>query len=648
MKVSAISFNGTERKNLDKGQYSDENLTLENYYEIEQISRGKENRQKIESKEDQVIEFEFEDGTNWISSLDRIEDVFPELTATAKRSADNVIEIPLEISTDSADRSVVGKILLKAIKVFFKKTAGKEVKRLALNLENKQLEEKIGLFSVGADFHLSADIPEVGTKPVLLLIHGTASSVEGSFGNAANTDFMRFIRETYDNRILAFQHRTLTENPLQNVKDLLDALPDNCTLHLITTSRGGLVGEVLSRFCNSQGAKGGFNETEMAILEREYSAKYFNELGQLIADINRILTQKNIVVEKFIRIACPAGGTTLASKRLDFVLNITLNLLGLATGIAASPVYNAFRSLTAAVVGSKNKPDILPGLEVQRPDSPFIKALNCPMDIDNPDGKIIINNSLVVIAGNSKPALKISALWIIASKLFFLRKNDLVVDTNTMALGTRRTGKVLQFFYEDSNLNHFKYFENRETNQAILLALKSEWGKSLPGFSEQPLSVSLAADRNIKFRPDGGEVMFEKVSGAKPIVLLLPGIMGSNLKAEDKLLWIKYSKIITGGLAGLKPENSLQPASLVSTAYKKLAEELKVEYDVVTFPFDWRLSLEHSAKLLNDKVKELLTHNQPVKMIGHSMGGVLIRDFMVLYKETWQKLNNSKEFRLYF
>ncbi|MEE4285200.1 MAG: hypothetical protein V2I31_03595, partial [Mariniphaga sp.] len=554
MNVSAISFNGIERKNIDKSQFSDEDLVLVNYYEIEQVSRGKENRLKIESKKDQVIEFEFEDGTSWISSLDRIEDVFPELMTTAKRSAGDEIEIPLEISTTAADRSVVGKILLRAIKVFFKKTTPKEVKKLALKLENKQLEERIGLFRIDPDFNLSSYIPEVGTKPFLLLIHGTASSVAGSFGNAVNTDFMRYARETYADRILAFQHRTLTENPLQNVKDLIHALPDKCILHLVTTSRGGLVGEVLSRFCNSQGAKGGFNETELAILKREYPGKYFREIEKLLEEINQVLKQKNIVVEKFIRIACPAGGTNLASKRLDFVLNITLNLIGLATGIGATPVYNAFRSLTAAVIGTKNEPDILPGLEVQRPDSPFIKALNCPADIDNPDGKIMIDNSLVVIAGNSKVALKISALWIIASKLFFLRKNDLIVDTNAMALGTRRTGKVLQFFYEDSNLNHFKYFENRETNQAILLALKSEWGKSLPGFTEQPLSVSLAADRNIKFRPDGGEVMVDKVSGNKPIVMLLPGIMGSNLKLEEERLWIKYSKILTGGLAELKPE----------------------------------------------------------------------------------------------
>jgi hypothetical protein len=294
MNVSAINFNGTERKNIDKNQYSDDSLTLESYYEVEQISRGKENRKKITSKKGQVIELEFEDGTNWITSLDRIEDVFPELTNTAIRSTDDEIELPLEISSDSTDRSFFGKILLKAIKVFSKKAAAREIRTLALNLENKQLEDKIGLFKVDPDFHLSVDIPEVGTKPYMLLIHGTASSVTGSFGNAGDTDLMRYMSETYDDRILAFQHRTLTENPLQNVKDLLDALPANCTLHLITTSRGGLVGEILSRFCNSQGAKGGFNATELAILKREYPEKYFKELEKLIEDINKILIIKKL------------------------------------------------------------------------------------------------------------------------------------------------------------------------------------------------------------------------------------------------------------------------------------------------------------------------------------------------------------------
>ena len=649
MKIEAITFNGTEKTDLDKSEFSDESLELLNYYQIETTHRGEDNRKKIEFKNDQVIEFEFEDGTNWISSPDTMDDIFPELMTSVKRSStgDGAFELPVEISTESTDRSIVGKIVLKAIKVFSKKVAVNEVKKLASKLEDKQLDGKIGLYGLSADFQLLDFVPDNSALPYLVLIHGTASSVIGSFGKAVGTDFMSFIHETYGNRILAFQHRTLTENPLQNVKQLVTNLPNNCVLHLITTSRGGLVGEILSRFCNSS-ASNAFNSTEMAILKKEYPQSYFTEIEQTINEINAILLNKKIKIEKFIRIACPAGGTTLASKRLDFFLNISLNLIGVATGMAANPIYMAFRNLTAAAIDSKNKPEVLPGLEVQNPGSPFIKALNCPLDLENPDGRVVINNSLVVIAGNSKPALKLNAIWIIASKLFFLRKNDLVVDTETMTLGTRRAGKVQRFFYEDNQLNHFKYFENSITNHAVLTALKSEWGTQLPGFTDEPLSVSVASDRNINFRPDGGQLFSKEVTGTKPIVLLLPGIMGSNLKFDDKLLWINYFKIISGGLADLKSGNKLNANSIVSTSYKRLAEELDDNYDVVTFPFDWRLPLEDSASILNKKIKDLMKLGQPIKIIGHSMGGVLIRDFIVLHKDTWTKLNNSNGFRLIF
>ena len=649
MKINAITFNGTVKTEFDKNLYSDDSLELLNYYQIETSDRGDDKRQTIKFEKDHIVEFEFEDGTHWISSPDTIDDVFPELMSTVKRSAsgESSVELPFEISSGSSDRSVVGKILLRAIKIFLKKSVSGEVKKLAQKLEDKQLEGKTGLFGLNSDFQLFDIELDNSAKPYLLLIHGTASSTLGSFGEAKETDFMNFVNETYKGRILAFQHRSLSENPLQNVKDLVTALPENCVLHLITTSRGGLIGEVLSRFCNSSGAAGGFNATEISILKKGYK-NYFSEIEKLIGEINGILAKKKIKIEKFIRIACPAGGTTLASKRLDFFLNITLNLIGIGTGIANNPIYLAFRNLTAAAIDCKNKPEILPGLEAQNPASPFIKALNCTLDLENPDGRVVINNSLVIIAGNAKAALKLNALWIIASKLFFLRKNDLVVDTEAMSMGTRRSGKVLRFFYEDNQINHFKYFENSSTNQAILTALKSEWGTQLTGFTDDPLSVSVASQRNINIKPDGGKLKPKEATGNKPIVLLLPGIMGSNLDHDNKVLWINYVSIISGGLSSLKTSNKLNPASLVATSYKKLAEELEANYDVVTFPFDWRLPLEDSAGILNRKVNELMELGQPIKMIGHSMGGVLVRDFIVLYKDTWTKLNNSNGFKLIF
>jgi alpha-beta hydrolase superfamily lysophospholipase len=68
----------------------------------------------------------------------------------------------------------------------------------------------------------------------------------------------------------------------------------------------------------------------------------------------------------------------------------------------------------------------------------------------------------------------------------------------------------------------------------------------------------------------------------------------------------------------------------------------------VVFPFDWRKPLPDSAADLNEKIKELMTINQPIKIIGHSMGGVLVRDFIIQHDETWQLLNESEGFKLLF
>lgn len=647
MKIEKIRITGFDQTIQVAAAASDAMMQMRGSYLVGQTTRGETQSHEIELKDDDIIEMVFEDGTTWFSSPYTLEEIFPEATVPLSRGIISSFEIPQEIGVESAERGIFNKVTLKVFNIFAKKTIELNIEQLAAKLEDKQLNSKIGLFKLNPNFQLNDFIAEAGSKPFCLFIHGTASSIEGSFGEARDTALMKFIQNTYGDSVLAFQHRTLTESPLQNVKQLVKALPQNCVLHLITSSRGGLVGELLSRFCNENEIMRGFTETELAILKKEYPEKYYESIEKLTREIKEDLKNKRIIIEKFIRIACPAGGTTLASKRLDNFFNITFNLIGLGTGLTLNPVYSAFKNLIAAVIDSKNKAGVLPGLEVQSPDSPFIRVLNSVADPSNPTATMQINNSLVVIAGNSKPELKISALLIIASKLFFQRENDLVVDTQSMRLGTRRTGKVQQFFYQDTDINHFRYFANRTTNNAILLALETKWGDKLPGFTEEQLSISVLAERNAVLKLDGGQVFRNYISGSRPIVVLLPGIMGSNLSLDNTLLWINYWKFITGGLRYLQEKN-VEATSLVSTSYKLLVEYLEESYDVVTFPFDWRLSLVEAADKLDAKLQELMHLRQPIKIIGHSMGGVLVRDFMVTHRDTWTKLNNSNGFRLIF
>jgi len=647
MKINQFKVKGIDRTPDYASESPDALLQIKQSIQIGTSVRGESHMLDISLEDDQVVEMVFEDGTSWISNSYTLQELFPEATVRS-RDGGAVFELPDSISYDSTERNIFKKVAMKLVNIFVNKAVDYGVEKLARRLEERLTEERLGVFRLSAEMQLLEFSPDDSPKPYCLLIHGTASSIAGSFGEMKGTALMKYLIQQYGDRILAFQHRTLTENPLQNVLDLVKKLPGNSTLHLITTSRGGLVGEVLSRFCNDNESQRGFTATEMNLLKKEYPSAYFeSQVDKLVKDIQQQLQNKHIAVEKFIRIACPAAGTTLASRRLDNFFNLTFNLVGYGTGMAANPVYSAFKNLISAVINSKNKVDVLPGLEVQNPDSPFIRVLNGAADPTNPGASVLINNSLVVIAGNSKPALNISALLIIASKLFFMRKNDLVVDTESMSLGTRRSGKVQQFFHEDSELNHFKYFENTATSQAVQLALEVKWGDKLPGFTEEQLSIPVETERNALLKLDGGQVYRDTVSGSKPILMLLPGIMGSNLSRDESLIWINYWKFITGGLKELTHPD-VKATSLVSTSYRTLVEFLKDTYDVVTFPFDWRLSLEESATVLDQKILELMKYKQPIRLVGHSMGGVLLRDFMVTHRGTWEKLNASPGFRLLF
>ena len=95
-------------------------------------------------------------------------------------------------------------------------------------------------------------------------------------------------------------------------------------------------------------------------------------------------------------------------------------------------------------------------------------------------------------------------------------------------------------------------------------------------------------------------------------------------------------------------DKTITADSLIKTSYKQLADRLSKTYDVVIYPFDWRKQLNECAKEFNEKMIDLLKKNMPIKIIGHSMGGLLVRDFIINYDDTWQKLNLSNGFRLLF
>ena len=576
------------------------------------------------------LEFVFDDNTTWVGSSDIIHDIFPE-AANQKRAAGDSFVIPMYLQTDEAQRGLFGDIALKALNVFTKKAISQKVVEIAARLEKKALENMSGVYAIDANFKLSKIAVKNAGKPYLLFIHGTNSSVSGSFGELLHSELWKNMQGIYGVNIIGLQHETLTKSPIQNVINLFKELPATCTLHVISHSRGGLVGDVLARFCNGNN---GFTDAEMAYFEK--TERTTDIAG--IKNLQKITAGKNITIDKFIRVACPAYGTTVLSKRLDHFLNISLNLLGSLFGPVGGLVAAEFKELISAAADTKNDPNELPGLEAMNPDSPFLKILN------NPDNSI--NSPLTVISGNCGVKFNLKALLVIASKLFYLRDNDLVVDTKSMYCGTKRNIPFQYFFDEGAEVDHVHYFKNKKTQDALLMALKASTG-SIPNFLNFDQSVQRALARNALLGLDGGGVYTDKVSGKKPIVIMLPGIMGSNLEQSNKKIWINYLRFLVGEITRLDiAKKDITATSLIKTSYKKLVDYLSNEYDVVTLPFDWRMPLADAAVLLKDRIEKYLPLKIPIKIIGHSMGGVVSRDFIINHPATWKKLNASKDFKL--
>jgi len=607
-------------------------------YDLSSATRDSQKTHTIDiHNNDKLLEFVFKDDTTWMCDATTLHELFPE-SDNPTRSIDGTFEIPSAISHADSERGLFGNIAVKLLNVFKKEPIAGGIGLLADKLEDKLMKEGEGLFRLDK-LSLSAFDNKPSDKPFLLFIHGTNSNTRGAFKELVESDVWNFIKKTYGQNILAYQHRTLTKSPLQNVLELVDQLPDSADLHIISHSRGGLIGDIICRYSSNNNKIIGFTDTHTDLLRKEGNREKDIEC---IKRLNKAFINKKIRVKKFIRVACPAAGTKLASKKLEIILNVFYNVFG----GKLNPLADIIKELIAETLRTKDNVNVLPGIEAQSPDSPFIKILN-----DRAPEAAVDGSSLAVISGNGKLSASVSGLLVILGKLFYWQRNDLVVNTDSMYLGANRSGNIQYFFDQGVEVDHVKYFLNNRTREAVYFALNTPDGEQIPGYTSVPQHEVRASDRDLRGLEYGELYPYPNpATGKKPIVVLLPGIMGSNISRSGDKLWLAYLKTVFGGLKELQHvnDNAITATSLIRTSYKQLADRLSSAYDVIIYPFDWRKQLNDCAKEFNEKIIELLKYGQPIKIIGHSMGGLLVRDFIINHDDTWKKLNAVKGFRILF
>ncbi len=532
---------------------------------------------------------------------------------------------------------------IKVLEFFGLDLHEKTARVLGTQLEEKQLGGNApGLYrcSLEGEFQLTPlsaeqELP-AGQGPLLVFIHGTGSSGMGSFGKLWQQDFgagtgaRRAFKEEYGDRVFCFEHRTLTESPIANALALARVLPPHTELHLVSHSRGGLVGELLCLgerdrstdplkpdllqrlFAADRTIADQFGLSPLDIRAKEERDATYDADRRALAELLDLLDDRRFAVRRFVRVACPARGTTLASGRLDRWLSVLDYLTG--NGLFGDAV-----DFLLAVIKERTDPRTLPGLEAMMPGSALTRLLHHP--------DLQVTADLSVIAGDIEGDSIWSQLKLLALDWFYGAEHDLVVNTGSMYGGIRRPPQGARFLWDQGpEVNHFNYFAHGKSVNWLLAGLTrgdSDDGGFQPlqaAKHEQPRWRSAVRRSRADTRP-------------RPLAVLLPGAMGSELHADGEEIWLHYWRLLRGGLKRLRIDApAVEATEALDSFYGPLIEFLATTHRVEVFAYDWRHSIRDAATKLVRQLEDWLPPaeraGQPVHLVAHSMGGLVVRAMM--------------------
>jgi len=549
----------------------------------------------LELEPDTVLELELANGTRILVAAEDAE----RYLGTALGRGDGK---PAEIQVGAAlrlsgthlpagvARDGLGAWLLKALRVYRSGPAGMTALAAAGTFQDAQLDDHNGLYRCATDaWGLSkVDALPAASDPSLIFIHGTASSSEGSFkGLWANGRYLARLVAGYGPRIYAFE---LARANRVDLEPFTEAEIDRFLEHARRIGRQG-----------------------------------FEADAKLLRQLNAEMRKRAIRVERFVRVACPARGTTLASGRLDRWASVMLNLLGKGLDAAGkalpglAPVakgYDLLQNFLLAVVKQRTDARILPGLEAMMPDSPLVGLLNAP--------DVKIEPPLHVLAGDFQGDGLLPWLGDCLSEVFYGGETDLVVNTPSMSGGAARAQGIRQKPVSGPEVTHFSYFSRDESALALFDALAGDDSQYtlLDGPSRAVIS---RGGREIKRKDDA------------PICFLLPGIMGSHIQLGSDRIWFDPINMIAGEMARLRVD--AQGASAdgwMDRNYEMLARHLADSHEVRPFAYDWRLSITDAAarfgRELDQAMADARVRGKPVRIVAHSMGGLVAR---LALKDRW-------------
>jgi pimeloyl-ACP methyl ester carboxylesterase/tetratricopeptide (TPR) repeat protein len=577
-----------------------------------------------------VVVVHIADGPSLMLHPDNARDLFlaQEGTGASSRDASTAyLQVPPSLgwalpNAPVQKRGVIAKVIVAGIDILTgvsSKSAANVAAGAVVSKVDSQVDPGVYQLQVGALEPLKGGIaklekivaPAAG-EALLVLVHGTFSNTEGTFGKLwqLHQPLVAALFKRYGGRVYGLDHPTLGESPISNALLLARTLPHGARLHLLTHSRGGLVAEVLARACSVDTLQ----QQDLDFFAAQ--AQDSTDLAELVA----LVKQEDIRVERIVRVACPARGTLLASKRLDAYLSV----LKWTLDAAQIPVLPGLVGFLGDVAQNKSDPEKIPGLAAQMPDSPLVRWLHA--------AEAPVAGQLRVVAGDVQGDSVGSWIKTLLTDAYYWTDNDFVVQTSSMYGGAPRAGGASFLLDQGGKVSHFTYFSNPGTAQSIVDALTQD----------QPARFRAIGPLSAAGEDSSGSR--EPPNLKRPLVFILPGIMGSHLKVDGKRIWLSPGML--NGLDRLsydaKDSTRVLPDGAVGAAYADLATTLRLTHDVKEFDFDWRKPIETEARRLALAIEKELDLRektlQPVRLVAHSMGGLVARVMQLERPDVWTRM----------
>ncbi len=462
----------------------------------------------------------------------------------------------------------------------------------------------------------------------LLLLHGVISSSHSCF--RFPTDFMKLLERRYDGRVIAFDHPTLGASPRENAEELAELLGsfrlDN--VDIVAHSRGGLVA-------------------------REFAAN----------------APEGVTIRSIVHVATPNGGTPLAdADHLGQFLSVATNVIGF---IPDNPVTEVVGIVLEVLREWVLQPAAeLPGIAAMKPGNHDLTELNGDAQPEPVQRAIA---SAFEPRANQGALLRLRDL--VMDGVFLGADNDLLVPTRSTYLRRDQfhipVGRRLVL---DSSfgVGHSQFWTEpqvtsclaRWLDPAVDVTKVDDVQAGLTDPAAELDDAMATGDMTAMRRAitvlgsDKVGLVSELVGGPLPTgtrgsgpsikrgtVVVLPGVMGSRLTTtkNGREVWFSPWHLLRGRFTDLRLDVE-EPMDVEVTGlvrqYTPLLAQLDRSWDVLPVPYDWRLPIAASARDLAAYLEDkgvAIGGDRPVHFVGHSMGGLVARAFLIQHRAEWAR-----------